>query len=380
MKLNGKRIRICWLAQRSKGREMSPMEMERDFEEMVRIPSESGNEEDFLVYLKNKFERVLNATCVFDDFGNLIVRLDAKDSSRKRPILFGVHGDTVKPGIGIEPILKDGVYRSSGNTILGADDKAGIAELIEAIRTSSQYPPLEIVVTREEETGLAGAKHLDLSLLQSDMGFVLDMEDVANVVIGGPSHMLIDVEIEGKGAHAGMEPEKGISAIRAASYAITFLKEGWVDKRTTVNVGIIEGGEIRNGVPERVVLKAECRSLDHDKCKAQANEIKTVFESIPSLMGAKASVTLTLAYQAFSLDEKEAVVEVAKKALLGNGIEPKLTVITGGTDGSIYNACGIPTVALGVGMRDAHTVDESIFVSDMRSAVKNIQAILRMLC
>jgi len=355
------------------------VKIEKDFEEMVRIPSESGNEQEFLAYLKTKFQRELNAQCYFDDFGNLVAKLESKNSSRKKPVLFSLHADTVKPGVGIEPILIDGVYRSKGNTILGADDKAGIAELIEAISTSENHPALEIVITREEETGLAGAKHLDLSLLESDMGFVLDMEDLDSIVIGGPSHMLIDVEIRGKGAHAGMEPEKGISAIRAASYAITFLKEGWIDKETTANIGIIEGGEIRNGVPEKVLLKAECRSLNHDKCIAQSNEMKRVFESASSLIGAKASVTLTLAYRAFLLDKKAEVVEVARRALLGIGIEPKLMVITGGTDGSIYNAGGIPCVALGVGMRDPHTVNESISVSDMRSAVKIIQGIFSLL-
>lgn len=357
----------------------SRIEMEIDFEEMVKIPGESGNEWEFLAYLKEKFERDLNAFCILDDFANLIARVDSKKSSRRKPVLFGLHADTVKPGVGIEPILIDGVYRSKSNTILGADDKAGITELIEAIRTSEQHPSLEIVVTREEETGLFGAKHLDFNLLQSDLGFVLDMEDLDSIVIRGPSHMLIDIEIRGKGAHAGIEPEKGISAIRAANYAITFLKEGWIDKETTANVGVIEGGEIRNGVPEKVLLKAECRSLNHDKCIAHSNEIKRIFESAASIIGAKASVTLTLAYRAVSLDEKTEVVEVAKKALLNNGIEPKLIAIAGGTDGSIYNANGIPTVALEVGMRDPHTVDESISLSDMRKVVAIIQDIFRLL-
>jgi len=145
---------------------------------------------------------------------------------------------------------------------------------------------LEIVVWREEEIGLVGAKHLDTTCLKSKMGFLIDMDALDVVVIGGPSHMIIDIEITGKAVHAGMEPEKGISAIRAASSAITSLKEGWIDGETTVNVGIIEGGGIRNRVPEKARIKVECRSLAHEKCLSQSEVIKDVFETTVKSIGA----------------------------------------------------------------------------------------------
>jgi len=174
--------------------------------------------------------------------------------------------------------------------------------------SSSKRSELEIVVSREEEIGLVGAKHLDVSSLKSKMGFLIDMDAVDAVVIGGPSHMDIDIEITGKAAHAGMEPEKGISAIKAASYAIAILKEGWINEETTVNVGIIEGGEIRNGVPEKTRIKAECRSLTHEKCLSQSKLIKDVFETAARSIGARTEVSMEMAYKAVRIPEDARVV------------------------------------------------------------------------
>jgi len=137
------------------------------FCKMVQISSESGEEEEFILYLKDLFEKRFKARCIIDNYGNLIIKISSKNTNCQEPVFFGFHADTVKPGKNIEPILKDGIIFSKGNTILGADDKAGIAEMFEAIRTAEQYPPLEIVVVRQEETGLLGSKNLDVSLIDS---------------------------------------------------------------------------------------------------------------------------------------------------------------------------------------------------------------------
>jgi len=257
------------------------------FCKMVQISSESGNEKDFIYYLKDLFTKELGADCVLDNFGNLIAKIPAKSSSSVEPIFFGVHADTVKPGENIEPVLKDGIIYAKGETILGADDKAGIAELFEAIRTADCYPPIEIVVSREEETGLKGSKNIDESLLQSKMGFVIDTDNLMDIIVGGPSYMSIKVDITGKAAHAGMEPEKGISSIKAASYAISTVKEGWIDDETTVNVGVIRGGEVLNAVPEKTEVKVECRSQTHEKCLRRSDLIKRIFLTQQSLLEQK---------------------------------------------------------------------------------------------
>jgi len=347
------------------------------FFKMVQISSESGEEKGFIFFLKDLFTKEFQAKCTIDGYGNLIVRIPAKNTTTQESVLFGVHADTVKPGKNIEPVLENGIVRSKGDTILGADDKAGIAELVEAIRTAKQHPPLEIVVSREEESGLIGAKNLDVSLLKAKIGFLIDMDAVDAVVIGGPSHMLIDVEITGKAAHAGMEPEKGISAIKAASYAISTLKEGWIDTETTVNVGIIEGGKIRNSVPEKALIKAECRSLTHEKCIAQSELIKEVFEVAAKSVGACAEVKMEMAYEAVTIPEDTKVVTIAKRAVKSVGFEPQVRIINGGTDASIYNKKGIQTVIIGTGVKAEHTVEENIAVADMEKAVGVIQHVFK---
>jgi len=346
---------------------------------LVRIDSESGDENALIERVKRLFEKGLQADCQVDNHGNLIGRLPAKDSEETEPILLCAHADTVKPGKGVEPIVGAGVVRSAGDTILGADDKAGIVEIYEALRTAAKHPPVEIVITRGEEIGLLGSKKLDGSKLQAKMGFVLDGDELNEIVIGGPTYVAIDAEIVGKAAHAGMEPEKGISAIRVAAIAITNMAEGRIDDETTANVGIIEGGMIRNGVPERVVLSAECRSLDHDKCLCQAETMRRAIDQAASSAGATAKVTLTTTMRASKIPEGSLVVQAAKRAIEAAGISPEVRIIVGGTDASVLNEIGISTVVLGFGGRNAHTTSESIRVADLEKATEIVRHLLNLL-
>jgi len=347
------------------------------FFKMVQINSESGEEKEFIAFLKDLFTKELKAKCTIDNYGNLIAKIPAKNTTRTEPVLFGVHADTVKPGKNIEPVLKDGIIRSKGETILGADDKAGTAELFEAIRTAEQYPPLEIVVSREEEIGLKGSKNIDASLLKSKTGFLIDMDALNNIVIGGPSYMSIDVDITGKAAHAGMEPEKGISSIKAASYAISMLREGWIDKETTVNVGIIKGGQVLNAVPEKTNVRIECRSRVHEKCVHQSNLIKEVFLTAAKAIGAQAEVKMELDMKASHISEDTDVVRIVKGAVNSIGLKPNVQIICGGTDASNYNEKGIQTVVMGMGVKAEHTKEENIAITDMEKAVDIIQHIFK---
>jgi tripeptide aminopeptidase len=347
---------------------------------MVQISSESGNEKDFIDYLKDLFTKELGANCVLDNFGNLMAKIPAKSSSSVEPIFFGVHADTVKPGVDIEPVIEDQIIRSKGDTILGADDKAGIAELVEAIRTADCYPPIEIAVSREEEIGFKGSRNIDGSLLKSKLGFVIDSDNLEDIIVGGPSYMSIKVGITGKSAHAGMEPEKGISSIKAASYAISMIKEGWIDDETTVNVGIIRGGEVLNAVPEKTEVKAECRSQTHDKCLKRSDLIKQIFLNAAESVGAKADVTMELLVKCYRISEDTGPVTIAKKAISSAGLDPDVKVICGGTDAAIYNEKGIETVVIGMGVQSEHTKDEKIAVADMIKGMGIIQQIFKVFC
>jgi len=347
------------------------------FCKMVQISSESGEEKEFILYLKGLFEKRFKARCIIDNYGNLIIKIPSKNTNCQEPVFFGFHADTVKPGKNIETILKDGIISSKGDTILGADDKAGIAEIFEAIRTADQYPPLEIAVARQEETGLLGSKNLDVSLIDSKIGFVVDMDGLQDIVIGGPSYMKIEVKIIGRAAHAGMSPEKGISSIKAAAYAISILKEGWIDEETTVNVGIIKGGQILNAVPDKTHVKIECRSQSHEKCLRQSNLIKEVFLTAAKTVGAQAKVKMELLMKASHISEDAEVVKVVKRAVSGVGLKPNVRIICGGTDASNYNKKGIETVVIGMGVKAEHTKEENITVADMDKAVDIIQHIFK---
>lgn len=346
------------------------------FMKMVRVNSESGEEKEFISYLKDLFIKELRAECTIDPYGNLISKLPAKHTPVTDSVLFGVHADTVKPGKNIEPVLKNGIIRPEGDTILGADDKAGIAELFEAVRTAERHPPLEIVISVGEEIGHIGSKNLDAGLLRSKIGFVIDTDDLDNVVVGGPSHMRLNVDIFGRAAHAGMEPEKGISSIKAAAYAISMLKEGWIDEETTVNIGIIHGGQVLNAVPERTNVKVECRSQSHEKCVNQSNFIKEVFLTAAKAAGARAEVQMELGTKAFRVSEDARVVKIAKKAVSSIGLKPRILTPCGGSDATSYNEKKIETIVIGTGAKAVHTTEEHIAVEDMVKAV----AILRHIC
>jgi tripeptide aminopeptidase len=345
------------------------------FFEMVSIDSESGNEEEFLKYLKNLFTNQLNARCINDNYGNLLAKIPGKNTNVKDPILFGVHADTVLPGKNIVPVLKNGVIFSNGNTILGADNKAGIAELFQAIKTAHTFPPLEIVVSREEEIGLKGSKNLDFSMLESKRGFVVDSDNLEDIVIGGPGKAKIFVEIVGRAAHAGMEIEKGISSIRAAAFAISILKEGWIDKETTVNIGIINGGNVLNAVPERTNVQIECRSKSDKKCLYQSNLIRDIFLIISKNFGAHAEIKIENTHTSYKISEEAEIVKIAKRAVSKVGLNPDVKIILGGTDAINYNKNEIETVVIGTGVKKAHTKNEHIALIDMEKAVNIIKYI-----
>lgn len=351
--------------------------MIRQFMEMVQIDSESGNEARFIDYLLKEFKKI-GATARKDAYGNLVAKLPAKNSKGKKPILLSCHADTVQPGKGIRPKLAGGVIRSAGDTILGADDKAGIAEMLEALRVAPVRPAIEVAISRQEEVGLHGVKNMDYRLLTAKRGFLLDNDTLDTIVIGGPSYFAIDVEVQGRAAHAGMEPEKGINAIAAAARAISALKLGRLDKETTANVGVISGGLIRNGVPAKACFLAECRSLTHRKAKALAAKMERTIQREVAKAGAKAVVKVDNLCQAVAIPADAWTVVTAQKALAVVGVRARTTFITGFTDASIYNNHGIEMAVVGIGARNEHSTEEHIRVVDMEKAVKMLVEILRL--
>jgi len=351
-------------------------EISRYFFQMVKINSESGEEQNFLQFLSELFEKELNAQTVFDNYGNLIIKIKAKNSDKKEPILFCCHGDTVNPGKEIEPELKDGIICSRGDTVLGADDKAGITEILVALKESSQHPPVEILITRQEEMGLSGSSCLDEKLISAKNGYVIDTEALDEIIVGGPTRIEITIKVIGKAAHA-VEPQNGISAIEVAANGISLLKTGWIDPETTVNVGLIEGGHVLNAVPEKATIQIECRSQKHQKCLQQSNLIKKTFQTVARAKGAKVEIETNMGIKAYSISENEDVVKVAKKAIQSAGLKPQTKIICGGTDATNLNAKGIKTAVLGTGGKLPHSKDENIAIKDMEKAVEICKGILK---
>ncbi len=351
--------------------------MIEQFMEMVRIDSESGNEATMIEYLHKTFSE-MGADSVIDSYGNLVARFPEKGCSGKDPILLSCHADTVMPGQGIKPVLKDGVIRSEGDTILGADDKAGIAEMLEALRIAEVHPPVEVAISRQEEVGLLGVKNMDFGRITAKIGFLLDNDTLDTIVIGGPSYFAIDVDIKGRSAHAGMEPEKGINAIQAAARAISALELGRLAADTTANVGVIKGGLIRNGVPDAASFLAECRSLDHEKGQALADKMVETIKSEVEGFGASVEIKVDNLCRAVDIPEDSISVEISKKALKTVGIDAETTFITGFTDASIYNNKGIEVAVVGIGARLEHSTEEHIHVADMEKALKMIVEIMRL--
>jgi tripeptide aminopeptidase len=351
--------------------------MIEQFMEMVTIDSESGDEARFIDYLLKEFEK-LGADARKDAYGNLVAKFPAKKSVGKEPILLSCHADTVMPGRGIVPKITDGVIRSSGDTILGADDKAGIAEMLEALRVAKVRPPVEVAISRQEEVGLLGVKNLDFKQLSAKHGYLLDNDTLDTIVIGGPSYFAMDVDIKGRSAHAGMEPEKGVNAILAAAKAISALRLGRLDHETTANVGVIKGGLIRNGVPDAAGFLAECRSLQHDKAQSLADEMERIIRREVAAAGAQVEIRTNNLCRAVQIAPDARTVKLAQKALATVGITAKTTFITGFTDASIYNNMGIEMAVVGIGARDEHSTSEHIHVADMEKALAMLIEILRL--
>lgn len=349
--------------------------MVRSFCEMVKIPSEAPDDQKFVSYMENIWKN-MGAKTRKDSYGNLVATFSAKKSSKTQAIAFATHADTVKPGIGIEPVVKNGMITSNGKTILGGDDKAAIAEITETILCAEKHPPIELILTRCEEIGTLGSSNFDYSMINSKVAYAIDTCSVEEVVIGGPTLITIDVEYIGKPAHAGMDPEKGISAILAASKAISRLKLGKIDDESTANVGVFNGGLIRNGIPDKATLLAECRSLNHEKAVAICEEMKKIFKEASDEVGTELKIQTKVALKAYLIDEKQEFVQNYLKALKKHGVNPDVKIIRGGSDATLFNQNGLATIVVGAAYREPHSCNEKVLISEMTTICNVLKTLL----
>ncbi|QER42504.1 M20/M25/M40 family metallo-hydrolase [Thermodesulfobacterium sp. TA1] len=363
-----------------------------EFSTLLSIESPSKKEGKLAHYLADIFE-ALGYRCFFDksaentgsEVGNLIVKIPGAIPAS--PVFFCAHLDTVGPCENPKIIFENGVFKTDGRTILGADDKSGIAVLVELAKVlkenSIPHPPLEFIFTTCEEIGLLGAKFLDLELIDAKEGYVLDSENPEVITIGAPSSYKFKIKVKGKAAHAGLEPEKGVNAIYVLSQVLSKLTPGRIDQESTMNIGIVSGGKYVNIVPETAEAEGEIRSHNPKTLEKMIQQIENLCLEVESSYQPKVgdlpklSVSFEKLYQAFFISLEDSILEPIKQA--GKRLRLNLSFMRkeGGSDANIFNERGKKAVILGTGMQKVHTTEEFILVKDLVKAAQLVLEIVK---
>jgi tripeptide aminopeptidase len=346
------------------------------FTTLVQVDNPSGQEQAMAQKVMGLL-REIGLQPEQDAKGNVIARLPGKDD----PLLLSAHLDSVAPAVGKRAVVDDGFVRSGGDTVLGADDLAGVSAILEAIQTvreqGTEHRAAEIVFSVEEEVGLKGVRALDFTMLTAKQGVALDLNgEVGGICISAPAHDTIAVTIQGKAAHAGVAPENGVSAIVVAAEAISKMPLGRIDFETTANIGTIEGGAARNIVPEHVKLIGEARSRDEGKLDRQTAAMKRAFEEAAERHGAQVEFVAERAYGRQKIAPDAPIVQLCQEAARRIGLDPYLVETGGGSDVNIFNMRGIEAVNLSIGYREIHSTNEHIAIADLEKAAQLIYALL----
>jgi tripeptide aminopeptidase len=314
------------------------------------------------------------------EIGNLIAF--KKGTVESAPcIFFSAHFDTVEPTPGLEPRIDGDRIVSDGATLVGADDKAGLASIFEALTIVKEqgipHGDIQLLLTICEEIGLAGAQVLDPKRIKAKYGFVLDAgPPIGSTVYHAPSQDVFDVVIHGKPAHAGAEPENGVSAILIAALAISRMKLGRVDHETTANVGVIEGGTATNIIAAAARCKCESRSRNREKLDRLTAAMHEAFRVAATELGGTVDIDTTRAYEGYEIPMDSPLLAIVEEATERIGLEHLLRVTGGGADANYFNAFGVPTAVLGCAMNNIHRHDEYTTISDLMLSAKQVVSII----
>lgn len=347
------------------------------FLNLVKISSPSKEELGVSSYIKNivsKYEEIeiyedntgekINGTC-----GNLIVKINGQGE----PIAFDAHMDTVEPCEKITPILKGSKVYSDGTSILGADDKAGIAVMIslieEIIEKNIPHPPITFIFSVCEENSLQGAKNIEKNIIKDlKYIFVLDGEgEIGTAIVKTPYGCKGNIKIIGKEAHAGVSPEKGINALCVAAEAISYLKIGRVDKNTTSNIGVISGGKASNIVMGSVEMKFEARSYEKEELIKFIDNVKNVFLNVCKKNNATLEENLRYGTPGYYIKENDSIIKIIKLACEKIGVRFNGISCGGGSNANVYRKHGINAINLGLNMKDEHSKNEHIDIKDLET-------------
>jgi tripeptide aminopeptidase len=365
--------------------------------ELIKIDSLSRKERDVAMRLKREMEE-LGATVFIDDagekvggnVGNLIARFPGS-AATAQPLLLSAHMDTVVPGEGIVPILDGDILRTDGKTVLGGDDKSGVAIICEVLRVMKENnipcSPLDVVFTICEEAGLLGAKCLDVNRLRARTGLVLDSDSVGFLFTKAPAANRMEFRVHGLEAHAGVCPEKGINAIKVAAEAVAQMQLGRIDFETTANIGVVEGGMAVNIVPNQVVLRGEARSHSSEKLDRQTDHMKRCFEEaaarhVLELDGkrhtARVEAKIERDYDRMDVPDSAPIVKLVHAAAKNLNLEIKTLATGGGCDANVLNKKGLVVANLSTGMREIHTVKEWLDLKDLYLSAEMVLEIVKL--
>lgn len=360
---------------------MSDARLLETFLDLVRIDGPPGGESATAAYCASAL-RAAGCEVWFDDSasvtgsdtGNLIALLPG---SVPGTLALSAHLDVVEPCRGIEPVVTDGVIVSAGPTVLGADDRSGLAAIIESVRRVSEssrpHPTIRVVFTVLEETGLVGAKALHAEDVACDLCLVLDAEgSPGGIVVAAPTHYIFTAEFRGRACHAGVCPEDGVSAISMAADAVTRMPPGRLDDATTANIGSIRGGSATNVVAGRCDLTGECRSLDRARVEEVRAAMTAAMTGAAQEAGGEVDIVWQLAYEGFVCAEDSALVMLVSEACRRAGIQPRCYRTGGGSDANVLAALGVPVLALACGMSGVHGVQEQLTVADLEAITRII--------
>jgi len=358
-----------------------------EFMELVRLSVNSRQERAMADVLSAKL-RAMGFSVEEDDCGakiggqagNIIARL-AGDRGLT-PLMFSAHMDRVANHGHIDPRIEGEFIRSDGSSILGADDVSGICAILDGLRRVLEekipHGEIEIVFSVAEEVGLLGARHLDYSRLKAPMAYVLDTGGpIGTIVNQAPTQYTFKLRLQGRSAHAGIEPEKGLSAIRVAATALSRLREGRLSPYTTSNFGVFKAGEVTNIVCELAELKGEARSTRPRELADYLEEVERVFKLTADEFGAGFSFEAELEYETFRVDEGEEVIGLAEAAMKELGLEPRIVASGGGMDGNYFNRNGIKAVGLSPGYDKVHTSQEQQSIPQLMACGRLVTEIIK---
>jgi tripeptide aminopeptidase len=355
------------------------------FAELCRIPSPFGHEQACADWVTAELQRLRldveqddAAAAAGAECGNLLARIPGRSD---RTVLLCAHLDTVEMTADIDPVIVDGGWENANDGILGADNKAAVAVILEVARRAvveGSPVALELLFTVSEENALAGAKAFDVSRLRSDFGYVFDhASPIGEIVVASPTYYRLAADFLGAAAHAGIRPEAGRSAVLAAAHAVTAMPHGRLDAQTTANVGSIHGGVgSTNVVPERCSLLAEARSLDPERAEEVIASMIDAVQDGAAAVECDVDFTSEKLFTGYKTRSTAPAVVAAESALTACGYQPTRIVTGGGSDANAFEAAGLSCVNLANGTERNHQPDERVAVSALEGMLDVAFALL----